>query len=87
VPLLNKVLKTADKERMAFFVAVGGILGFLGFWGIPMLLDAYVPYDTATFGGTLFVFMFWVFINVHHYFLDNVMWRRENPDTRRYLFG
>jgi hypothetical protein len=31
--------------------------------------------------------MFWIFINVHHYFLDNVMWRRENPDTGKYLFG
>ena len=86
-PLLSNVLKTADTVRMAFFVVVGGILGFLGFWGIPLLLDVYVPYDEATFGSTVFVFMFWVFINVHHYFLDNVMWRRENPDTRRYLFG
>ena len=28
-----------------------------------------------------------LFINVHHYFLDSVMWRRENPDTRRFLFS
>ena len=34
----------------------------------------------------MFLFVFWIFINVHHYFLDNVMWRRENPDTKKYLF-
>ena len=22
------------------------------------------------------------FVNIHHYFMDNVIWRRENPDTR-----
>ena len=46
-----------------------------------------MPYDHQAFNGTLFLFMFWIFINVHHYFLDNVMWRRENPETGKYLFG
>jgi hypothetical protein len=23
---------------------------------------------------------------VHHYFLDNVMWRRGNPEVSKYLF-
>jgi hypothetical protein len=87
MPLLNRVLRTGRSVRMAFFVIVGGIMGFLGFWGIPILLDLYVPYDRAVFGSTAFLFVFWIFINVHHYFLDNVMWRRENPDARRYLFG
>jgi len=68
--------------------AVGGLtLGFIGFWGLPMLLNMYMPYDQALFGGALFVFVSWIFINVHHYFIDNVMWRRENPDTRRFLFS
>jgi hypothetical protein len=31
--------------------------------------------------------MFYIFINVHHYFLDNVMWRRGNPDVQQYIFG
>jgi hypothetical protein len=68
--------------------AVGGIVaGMLGFWGLPILLSSWIPYERAIFGGTLFLFVAWIFINVHHYFLDTVMWRRENPDTRRYLFG
>jgi len=31
--------------------------------------------------------MFWVFINIHHYFIDNVIWRRENTDVSKYLFS
>lgn len=32
------------------------------------------------------VALFWVFINVHHYLLDTVMWRKGNPDVKRHLF-
>ncbi|WP_342236291.1 hypothetical protein [Inquilinus sp. OTU3971] len=85
--LFGMMIKQDHHINMAIFVVLGSILGFLGFWGIPILLDAYVPYDKSMFGESVFLFMFWIFINVHHYFLDNVMWRRENPDTRRYLFG
>ncbi|MFN9497569.1 MAG: hypothetical protein ACK57E_03720 [Erythrobacteraceae bacterium] len=73
--------------HMAGFVLTGAVLGFLGFWGIPMLADSLVPYDRQAIAGVLFLFVFWIFINVHHYFLDSVMWRRENADTKLYLFG
>ena len=69
------------------FVSVGIALGYLGFWAAPELLDSTIPYDQTVFGGTIFMFIFWIFINIHHYFIDNVIWRRENPDTRRFLFG
>jgi hypothetical protein len=87
VPFLEKIFGSRSYEGMALFVAAGLLLGYLGFWGVPQLLDKVVPYDRAAFGGTMFLFVFWICINVHHYFLDNVMWRRENPDTRRYLFS
>ncbi len=73
--------------RFTLFVLVGLALGFFGFWLVPLYLDSLVSYDRETFGGSMFFFMFWIFINVHHYFLDNVMWRRENPDTGKYLFS
>jgi hypothetical protein len=73
--------------HMAVFVLTGTVLGFLGFWMLPTIADAIVPYDRQAIAGALFLFVFWIFINVHHYLLDNVMWRRENPDTRAYLFG
>ena len=72
---------------LTIFLAIGVSLGYLGLWGIPKFLQVYAVYDRAIFGGSLFFFLFWIFINVHHYCLDNVMWRCENPETRKYLFG
>jgi len=73
--------------NMALFVVLGVILGALGFWAIPILLKVLVTYDTDVFGSRMFMFIFFIFINVHHYFLDNVIWRRGNPDMQRYLFN
>jgi hypothetical protein len=50
-------------------------------------VGAFVPYDEAALGATVFLFASWVFINVHHYFLDSVMWRSANPDVKRFLFS
>jgi hypothetical protein len=72
--------------RLMRFVMIGTVIGFVAFWIAPILLSAGVPYDKEAFGPGLFVFIFFIFINVHHYFLDNVMWRKENPDIRRHLF-
>ena len=73
--------------RLARFVLVGGILGGVGFWIAPHILDSVVGYDRAVFGATLFVFIGWTFINIHHYFIDSVIWRRDNAETRRYLLA
>ena len=72
---------------VARFVVIGGLLGAAGFWWVPEFLNAHAPYDRALFGATVFIFVGWTFINIHHYFIDAVIWRRENEDTRRYLFG
>lgn len=85
--LIRSVFGAKPAAQMAVFVLTGGLLGYLGFWGIPMVAEDLVPYDRQAIAGSLFLFVFWVFINVHHYLLDNVMWRRENPDTKLYLFG
>lgn len=74
------------RAKMLGFALLGVTLGFLGFFGLPSILQSNVETD-AVFGPTLFMFVFWIFINVHHYFLDSVMWRRENPDTKRFLFS
>jgi hypothetical protein len=68
------------------FIIGGAALGYLGFWLIPFMLTALVPYDKQVLGSSLFFFIVLVFINVHHYFLDNVMWRRGNPEVSKYLF-
>ena len=73
--------------HLAVFSLAGGVLGFAGFWFLPIMFKAAIPYNQALFGGAVFLFVFWVFINVHHYFMDNVMWRRDNTDTKLYLFS
>ncbi len=83
---VNKPAMSA-KWRLAGFGVTGIVLGYLGFWFVPKLLNGQVSYDHETFGTFVFLFVFWIFINVHHYVIDNVIWRGENPETRTYLFG
>jgi len=90
-PLLGFLPQSLANKKyhlnMALFVVLGVILGALGFWAIPIFLKAVVVYDSEVFGTRMFMFIFFIFINVHHYFLDNVIWRRGNPDMPRYLFN
>ena len=66
--------------------AVG--LGVVLFHVLPTFLDtAFVPRQkgdilTDPLGETPFFAAIYVFLNIHHYFMDTVIWRRENPDTR-----
>lgn len=80
-------LPTTASKRLVIFTLLGFLLGFAGFWAIPVVLDQIVPYDHTVFGNTLFIFVFWIFINVHHYFLDNATWQRQNPDVAAHLFS
>ena len=63
-------------------------LGWLLFRGAPTLLDElFVPrlrrgQVPDALGQTPFFATFFVVVNIHHYFMDHVIWRRENPDTR-----
>jgi hypothetical protein len=73
--------------RFALFAVSGIGLGYLGFWALPLWLDANVSYSKEVFGTSLFLYAFWIFINIHHYALDSVMWRKGNPDVQRHLFS
>ncbi len=73
--------------RFIGYVLSGTALGFAGFWVLPTMLDQALPYDKALLGPNLFLVMVWVFINVHHYFIDTAMWRKENPHTLQHLFS
>jgi hypothetical protein len=75
------------RVRVLSFIVAGALLGILGFWLVPIALSALIPYNNEVLGSALFLFIVWIFINVHHYFLDNVMWRRGNPEVSRYLFA
>ncbi len=69
------------------FSIIGIVLGVIAFVALPFSLDAKMNYDKSVYGTQYFTFMFYVFINIHHYFLDNVMWRKDNPDVSKHLFA
>ncbi|MCA9605476.1 MAG: hypothetical protein KC619_07765 [Myxococcales bacterium] len=74
------------KTRLAVLALAAVALGFLLFDLIPMALDdALVPAGGRTnpdLGPTPWLAALYVFVNVHHYAMDGVIWRRENPETR-----
>jgi hypothetical protein len=85
--VLSAFRPTGVLPRFAMFIGAGVILGSLGFVIVPRILDATLTFDKHLFGPALFLFSFYIFINIHHYFLDNVMWRRGNPDVQQYIFS
>jgi hypothetical protein len=88
VEVLNTELPLSRRNgRFIAYVVAGTVLGFIGFWILPLVLDFVVPYDRAQLGSNLFLIVTWVFINVHHYFIDTAMWRKENPHTLKHLFS
>ncbi|MEI9947596.1 MAG: hypothetical protein WDO74_01065 [Pseudomonadota bacterium] len=77
------------RQRLLLLTAASLVLGWLLFHAGPELFDG--ARQTAQrrahetqgeLGATPYFAAFFVFVNVHHYFMDNVIWRRENPDTR-----
>lgn len=72
--------------RMAGFYAIAVGLGYFGFWYFPETLGKWLPDTLRAFGGGIFLYCAWVFINVHHYCMDSVVWRKGNPETGKYLF-
>jgi hypothetical protein len=87
------VARSAYASFAAFFVGAV-VLGAVMFGLAPTALDvlnanhalpAGLSYDSAVFGTTLYLFFFTVFVNIHHYFIDNVIWKRDNPFVRRHL--
>ena len=74
-------------KRFAKFVVGGMVLGWIGFVALPILFDVSLTPDQTMWGPSVFVFIFVMWINIHHYFIDNVIWRRDNEDVRKYLFA
>ncbi len=74
------------KLRLALLAASALGLGWLLFHGAPAFLDGNFVLGGADvpggLGPTPYFAAIFAFVNIHHYFLDNVIWRREHPDTR-----
>jgi hypothetical protein len=67
-------------------------LGWLLLRGVPAWLDAALVLPAApgeklaAMGPTPYLAAFTVVVNIHHYFMDSVIWRREHPETK-HLFS
>ncbi|WP_339352590.1 hypothetical protein [Acinetobacter beijerinckii] len=81
----NKIEKENSGFRGWLFWWGGAfILGALFFEFIPNLLDSVFLVD-HNITPHLFLISFILFINIHHYFIDSVIWKGSNPDVREYL--
>jgi hypothetical protein len=68
-------------------------LGLLQFHVVPSICDwarllvpQRSPLALADLGPTPWFAALFAVVNIHHYFMDTVIWRRENPETR-YLYA
>jgi hypothetical protein len=74
--------------RLGFLTVTALGLGWLFFHGAPAFLDGlYAPRKLRAapadaLGATPFFAALFVIVSIHHYFMDHVIWRRDNPDTR-----
>lgn len=68
-------------------VVLGLILaGFLAFEMIPSFLDNYLG-TMNSHGLWIYFILFGIFLNIHHYFIDNVLWRLDDPELKSALFS
>jgi hypothetical protein len=74
----------SGKARLGLLAASALGLGWLLFHGASWALDGLVPRGerTSALGPTPYFAALYTFVNLHHYFMDSVLWRRENPLTR-----
>ena len=77
----------AHPEVRGTAIAVGTVVaGWLAFEFVPNEIDTAL----GTFAAWKMFFFFtaaMLFINIHHYFIDNVLWRFRDPEVRKYLLA
>ncbi len=68
------------------FIFLSLLIGALCFEFIPNNLDKLGLIPVELMGTTPFLAAFLLFINIHHYFIDNTIWRSTNETVKKYLF-
>ena len=74
--------------RIGVLAAAAVGLAWVLFRGAPSILDGRLVLTSSAseepsgLGDTPYLAAIFVFVNIHHYFMDTVLWRRENPETR-----
>lgn len=76
--------ESSSATRVALLAASALGLGWLLFHGAPEALDGLLvaPKGELPLGPTPYFAALYAFVNIHHYFMDTVIWRRDNPLTR-----
>ena len=79
-------LRQAGWRQARAMGLAGGVVvaGWLAFQFLPGLADARLQTPDAL-GLPFFLIAATLFINIHHYFIDNVLWRFGDPQVRAYL--
>lgn len=78
--------KKARRYSATFIVLALIATGFLAFEVFPDLAEKGFAATGELKGVGFFFVLFHVFINVHHYFIDNAIWRFHHAEVNRYLF-
>lgn len=73
-------------QKFAGFMLGAFVLGALAFEFVPKFLDKLNLIPAGSMGSAPFLAAFLLFINIHHYFIDNTIWRSDNPDVKAHLF-
>jgi hypothetical protein len=75
------------REVWATAIVSGAVLsGWLAFEFVPNAVDSYLA-TWNTWGMFFFFTAASLFINIHHYFIDSVVWRFKDPEVRAYLLN
>ena len=72
--------------RLIAFYLIMIVFGLLSFEYMPKYLDGVVNV-WGQVGSNYFLIAFILFINIHHYFIDNALWRFKNKEVRELLFS
>ncbi len=87
LPAEDVVVRRQEWVRQFYgYIAVSLILGAMFFEFIPKNLDKIYKFTEAGLGTNPVLVAFLLFINIHHYFIDNVIWKSANPEVKKHLF-
>jgi hypothetical protein len=79
------VRNVAQGERLVTilgYVVSVGLVAYLAFHFVPELLDKQHLYNQYLFGYSAIVGVFLLFINLHHYAIDALLWRKGSRLTK-----
>ena len=61
------------------------VIGWLAAEKIPNVLSQSYPWHASASAPVKIAFV--IFLNIHHYFIDNVLWLRTDPDMAKHIVG